>query len=156
VEDSNQALTNTNGKTLDGRRLRVEKAKVNRTLFIAKLSQISNTQVRTLLFSSLKLSLTLKLQLREIVEKYGPVDNVCVIKNHQTNKSKGCGFVKYRFREDAMDAFSVRSLSLSSFSSLLSSLLSLLSSPLPPYLPFSFHLISLLPSLPHTHSLWCV
>lgn len=87
VEEANAALLNTNGKTLDGRRLRVEKAKVNRTLFIAKLSQISSAQ------------------LREIVEKYGPVDNVTIIKNHQTNKSKGCGFVKYRFREDAMEAF---------------------------------------------------
>jgi len=31
---------------------------------------------------------------------------VTIIKHHPSNKSKGCGFVKYRYREDAADAFS--------------------------------------------------
>ena len=44
-------------------------------------------------------------QLRETAEAYGPVDNVALIKNHQTNKSKGCGFVKFVYREDATNAF---------------------------------------------------
>jgi RNA recognition motif-containing protein len=47
--------------------------------------------------------------LREAVECYGPVEIVTVIKNHQTQKSKGCGFVKFVFREDAMAAYLVRS-----------------------------------------------
>jgi len=47
-------------------------------------------------------------ELRNAAEEYGPVENVTIIKNHQTNKSKGCGFVKFVFREDAMDAFNVR------------------------------------------------
>lgn len=87
LEDSNVALENTNGQTLAGRKLRVERAKVNRTLFIAKIGQLSSAQ------------------LREIVQEYGPVESVAIIKNHQTNKSKGCGFVKYIYREDAMEAF---------------------------------------------------
>jgi RNA recognition motif-containing protein len=47
--------------------------------------------------------------LREAVECYGPVEIVTVIKNHQTQKSKGCGFVKFVFREDAMAAYLVPS-----------------------------------------------
>lgn len=86
-EDATNALQNST-KPLDGRRLRIEKAKVNRTLFIAKLDR----------------SLT-NSQLREIAEEYGQVESVSIIKNHQTNKSKGCGFIKYVYREDAMDAF---------------------------------------------------
>ena len=78
VEEAENALDQTNGTILDNRRLRVEKAKVNRTLFLAKLpKELSNNQ------------------LREIVQEYGQVESVTIIKNHQTNKSKGCGFVKF-------------------------------------------------------------
>lgn len=73
---------------VDGRRLRVERAKVNRTLFVAKFS----------------LSL-LPAELRKLAESFGEVESVTIIKHHVTNKSKGCGFVKYRYREDAADAF---------------------------------------------------
>jgi hypothetical protein len=52
-------------------------------------------------------------ELRTIAEEYGPVENVTIIKNHQTNHSKGCGFIKYVFREDAMDALAVRCFSSS-------------------------------------------
>eukprot|EP00026_Physarum_polycephalum_P004277 Phypoly_transcript_04294.p1 GENE.Phypoly_transcript_04294~~Phypoly_transcript_04294.p1 ORF type:complete len:546 (+),score=93.93 Phypoly_transcript_04294:324-1961(+) len=86
VDDSNEALKSN--KLFDGKRLRVERAKVNRTLFIAKLSRN-----------------TTNIALREQAQKFGPVESVTIIKNHQTNRSKGCGFVKYTYREDAMDAF---------------------------------------------------
>jgi RNA recognition motif-containing protein len=43
--------------------------------------------------------------LRIMVEEYGPVESVTIIKNHQTNQSKGCGFVKFIYREDAIEAF---------------------------------------------------
>jgi RNA recognition motif-containing protein len=88
VEQANEALIATHGQILDGRRLRVEKARVNRTLFIAKIDRgFTNTQVR------------------EVCEEFGPVESVTIIRNHFTNQSKGCGFVKYKYREDAMEAF---------------------------------------------------
>jgi RNA recognition motif-containing protein len=86
IEDANEALKSN--KLFEGKRLRVERAKVNRTLFIAKLSK----------------SMT-NAQLREQAEQFGAVENVAIIKDHQTNKSKGCGFVKYVYREDSMEAF---------------------------------------------------
>jgi len=88
VEDADKATEMAPQTLLNGRLLRIERAKVNRTLFIAKIDRsVTNTQ------------------LREICEGYGAVENVTIIKNHQTNRSKGCGFVKYLDREDARRAF---------------------------------------------------
>lgn len=42
-----------------------------------------------------------------MAEEYGEVESVSIIKNHHTNKSKGCGFIKFVHREDAQDAFVV-------------------------------------------------
>ena len=64
--------------------LRVEKARVNRTLFIAKFPRQMDAD-----------------QLRAQVEPYGEIESVSIIKNHVTGKSRGCGFVKFAFREDA-------------------------------------------------------
>lgn len=86
VEAAEESLTAEH--FLDGRRLRVERAKVNRTLFLAKLNVLLTPP-----------------ELRRIAELYGEVESVTIIKHHPTNKSKGCGFVKYRYREDASDAF---------------------------------------------------
>jgi len=81
------AIMATRGKMLDGSMISVQKAKVNRTLFIAKMEKNINSG-----------------ELRDIMERYGRVDHVTIIKNHQTNKSKGCGFVKMLSREDAINA----------------------------------------------------
>ncbi|MDP2436324.1 MAG: hypothetical protein Q8P67_11310, partial [archaeon] len=83
-----QAISQSNGKILDGRNIRVEKAKVQRTLFIAKLPRTMEED-----------------ELREHVQSYGQLENITIIKNRQSQKSKGCGFVKYAYREDALEAF---------------------------------------------------
>merc|ERR1712137_1351877 len=87
-DDAEKALQEAAGSTLKGRTIRVEKARVNCTLFVAKLPKnLSNSG------------------LREMFEEYGPVESVSIIKNHHTQKSKGCGFVKFCDREDAQSAF---------------------------------------------------
>jgi len=43
-----------------------------------------------------------------MAEGYGKVDSVTVIKNHVSNRSKGCAFVKYSTREEAAAALKVR------------------------------------------------
>jgi RNA recognition motif-containing protein len=116
MEEANNALVMINNVSLDGRRLRVEKAKVNRTLFIAKMNRsITNLVLATLVtrttranWESVAWRGVWDQKLREAVESYGPVESVTVIKNHHTQKSKGCGFVKFVFREDAMAAYLVR------------------------------------------------
>jgi RNA recognition motif-containing protein len=74
---------------------------VNRTLFIAKLSRHSEEQV----FSSFS-SHNFK-EIRRTLEEFGPLEDFTLLKEHRTGKSRGCGFVKYAYREDAIKAFSV-------------------------------------------------
>ena len=89
VEEMERVLI-VDSHRLDDRRLRVDRAKINHTLFVAKLnSTISN------------------LDLRGIASVYGDIENVTIIKNHATNKSRGCGFIKFKYREDAAEAFFV-------------------------------------------------
>jgi len=94
IESADLALSSAANQSLDGRRIRVERARVNRTLFIAKIDRNLSSG-----------------QIREIMEEHGEVENVTLIKSYHTQKSKGCGFVKYLYREDANKAFAALKLS---------------------------------------------
>ncbi|KAJ3213553.1 hypothetical protein HDU67_002763 [Dinochytrium kinnereticum] len=87
VEDAKRALEEAHNTVVDNRHIRVEQARVNRTLFIAKFNRTQPEVVR------------------EVLGQYGPVEDLTILQNYQTGKSKGCGFVKYCFREDAIKAF---------------------------------------------------
>jgi RNA recognition motif-containing protein len=54
LEEAENALEQTKGKTLNNRRLRVEKARVNRTLFLAKLPKQLTSQVKNQIFRKSK------------------------------------------------------------------------------------------------------
>ncbi|KAJ3079139.1 hypothetical protein HK102_004000 [Quaeritorhiza haematococci] len=88
VEDAKRALVEAHNTIVDGRHIRVEQARVNRTLFIAKFNR-SMTEP----------------QLKETLEKYGQVEDLTILQNYQTGRSKGCGFVKFCYREDAIRAY---------------------------------------------------
>ncbi|KAJ3327670.1 hypothetical protein HDU76_011354 [Blyttiomyces sp. JEL0837] len=88
VEDANKALTEAHNTIIDNRHIRVEHARVNRTLFIAKFSRTQSES-----------------HVRGILEKFGPLEDLTLLQNYQTGRSKNCGFVKYCFREDAIKAF---------------------------------------------------
>ncbi|KAJ3042349.1 Splicing factor U2AF 26 kDa subunit [Rhizophlyctis rosea] len=51
------------------------------------------------------LELVTRNHLKEVPEKFGPVEGLPVLQHFQTGRSKGCGFVKYCYREDAIGAF---------------------------------------------------
>ncbi|KAK9712554.1 hypothetical protein K7432_007073 [Basidiobolus ranarum] len=89
VHDAKRALTEAHHTILDGRHIRVEQARVNRTLFIAKISRSLNEE-----------------ELRNILEEYGPLEDLTILQNYQTGRSKGCGFVKFCYRDDAIRAYS--------------------------------------------------
>ena len=91
VEGADLALEKAQNKQVGSRRIRIERAKVNRTLFFAKLNRMMTN-----------------LELRKVVEPYGEIESVSIQRDHLTNRSKGFGFVKFKYREDAMDAFAVR------------------------------------------------
>ncbi|KAJ4455630.1 putative RNA-binding protein msa1 [Paratrimastix pyriformis] len=73
---------------LGSQRIRIEKARMHRTLFLAKLGRQVQAQ-----------------ELKAQLEQFGPVESVLILKDHKTNLSKGCGFVKFLYREDAVSAF---------------------------------------------------
>ncbi|KAJ3195908.1 hypothetical protein HK101_010665, partial [Irineochytrium annulatum] len=88
VDDAKRALVEAHNTVVDNRHIRVEQARVNRTLFIAKFPRIHTEAT-----------------IREILERHGPVEDLTILQNYQTGRSKGCGFVKYAYREDAIRAF---------------------------------------------------
>lgn len=67
--------------------LKIERMRDLKTLFLARLGpRINNCD------------------LREICQSYGEVENVMIIKDHLTNRSKRCGFVKFKCKQDATKA----------------------------------------------------
>ncbi|KAJ3069663.1 hypothetical protein HDU98_007280 [Podochytrium sp. JEL0797] len=85
--DAKNALQRAHNTIVCGRYIRVEQAKVNRTLFLGKFGGASHEQLKTAL------------------ETFGPVEDLNVLFDHRLGRSKGCGFVKFRFRDDAIKAF---------------------------------------------------
>ncbi|KAL0252018.1 hypothetical protein GEMRC1_001230 [Eukaryota sp. GEM-RC1] len=72
---------------LDGRLLRTEAAQTNTTLFIARLNRsVSDDDLRT------------------VFSQFGPLEKVTLIWDHVRNCHRGCGFLKFQFREDAIQA----------------------------------------------------
>ncbi|KAJ3347825.1 hypothetical protein HDU83_001776 [Entophlyctis luteolus] len=85
--DASVALTRAYNTLICGRYIRVEQAKVNRTLFIGKFGNISEHE------------------LRAVLDTFGPIEDLSILHNYQSGKSKGSGFVKFRFRDDAIKAY---------------------------------------------------
>jgi len=89
VGDAEQALKEAHNTTLDGRSIRVEHAKVNRTLVVSKIDR--------------KLT---EPELHDIFSQYGQVEDVLLIVNKRTHESRARVFVKYCHRDDALNAYS--------------------------------------------------
>lgn len=87
VDDANKALADSERQRLDGQLIKIERAKVNSTLFCAKIPKSLDNA-----------------GLRAICEQFGLVERVAILFDPATFESKGCGFVKYMYREDARDA----------------------------------------------------
>ncbi|KAI9223476.1 hypothetical protein BC828DRAFT_375797 [Blastocladiella britannica] len=88
VEDALRALDESHDTVVDSRHVRVEQARVNRTLFLAKLSRTISPA-----------------ELRSFLEKWGRVEDVTLLTTPSTGRPKGCAFAKFRYREDAIRAF---------------------------------------------------
>ncbi|CAI2178498.1 20253_t:CDS:10 [Funneliformis geosporum] len=86
--DAKKALVEAHNTVVEGRRIRVEQARVNRTLFIGRLNRTMNEE-----------------DIREILEPYGDTEDVHLLRTYSTGKSKGCAFVKFCYRDDAIRAY---------------------------------------------------
>ncbi|KAI8592238.1 hypothetical protein BDZ88DRAFT_504812 [Geranomyces variabilis] len=96
IRDAKRALVEAHNTVLHGRYIRVEQARVNRTLFVAKFTKT---------IGDVRDPSDIKSHVMRILETYGSIEDLTVLQNYQTGRSKGCGFVKFCYREDAIKAF---------------------------------------------------
>ncbi|KAJ3320017.1 hypothetical protein HDV06_005751 [Boothiomyces sp. JEL0866] len=83
-QDADKAFIEAAGTALHGRKIRIEKAKVNRTIYVSKIKDLSEEQ------------------LRKVFEQFGEIEDFQVLRDYATGESRGSVFVKYCYREDAM------------------------------------------------------
>ncbi|KAJ1561854.1 hypothetical protein HK405_002457, partial [Cladochytrium tenue] len=87
IGDAKRAMQEATGSHLDSRPIRIEQAKVNRTLFLKFGSHFTYEQILG------------------VLEEHGPVEHLSVLHDKETGLSKGCGFAKFFSREHAIKAF---------------------------------------------------
>lgn len=87
LEDANKAIADSERHKVDGVLLKIDRAKVNTSLFCAKIPKTLTNTV-----------------FREMCERFGIVERVAVLLDPHTFESKGCAFVKYMYKEDAREA----------------------------------------------------
>ncbi|TPX38357.1 hypothetical protein SmJEL517_g00344 [Synchytrium microbalum] len=93
-DDAKRALAAAHSTTVDGRRIRVEQARVNRTLFIARFARhAADTSVQSH-----------ERFLMDCLTRFGPVEDLTVV-NDDFGRSRNCAYVKFAFRDDAIRAF---------------------------------------------------
>ncbi|CAG8602871.1 9742_t:CDS:2, partial [Dentiscutata heterogama] len=73
IEDAQRALTEAHNSIVDGRHIRVEKAKVNRTLLIGRFSRDMKED-----------------DITKLLEPYGATEDIHILKDYRTGQSRGC------------------------------------------------------------------
>ncbi|KAK3842480.1 MAG: hypothetical protein J3R72DRAFT_474793 [Linnemannia gamsii] len=89
IEDAQRAMVEAQNTIIDGRHIRIEQARVNRTLFILRFSRGTTEQ-----------------DLIDALEQYGPVEDVSIFHDPRpTSKHKRYAFAKFAYRDDAIRAY---------------------------------------------------
>ncbi|KAF9903072.1 hypothetical protein EC991_004246 [Linnemannia zychae] len=89
VEDAQRAMIEAQNTIVDGRHIRIEQARVNRTLFILRFTRSTTEQ-----------------ELIDTLEQYGPVEDVSIFHDPRpTSKHKRYAFTKFAYRDDAIKAY---------------------------------------------------
>ncbi|KAI9285407.1 hypothetical protein BC943DRAFT_337499 [Umbelopsis sp. AD052] len=89
-EDALKALNEASGTLLNGRYIRCEPARVNRTIYLGQMSE--NTS---------------KPEIEKLAESFGGVEDVTVIKTTTTQSITTGAFLRYQYRDDAIKAYLV-------------------------------------------------
>ncbi|KXS19338.1 RNA-binding domain-containing protein [Gonapodya prolifera JEL478] len=88
-----RAIADAQGKMFEDRPLRIEKAKVNRTLFIARLgNKLTQGSIE-------------EAMLRSYLESFGPLQELTFMNNFIVASSRGCALARFRYRQDAIKAY---------------------------------------------------
>ncbi|KAF9570172.1 hypothetical protein EC968_002111 [Mortierella alpina] len=88
VEDARRAMIEAQNSVIDGRHIRIEQARVNRTLLILRLGRTTTEQ-----------------DIIDVLEQYGPLEDVSVFHDLGPVRNKRYAFAKFCYRDDAINAF---------------------------------------------------
>ncbi|KAF9919883.1 hypothetical protein FBU30_010414 [Linnemannia zychae] len=89
VEDAQRAMIEAQNTLVDGRHIRIEQARVNRTLFILRFSRSTTEQ-----------------DLMDVLEQYGPIEDVSIFHDPRpATRNKRYAFAKFAYRDDAIKAY---------------------------------------------------
>ncbi|KAH8550260.1 hypothetical protein BGW37DRAFT_540014 [Umbelopsis sp. PMI_123] len=88
IEDAQTALKEASGTVLNGRYIRCEPARVNRTIYLGQMPEITN-----------------KTEVQKLAESYGEVEDITMIKTGPTQSIITNAFIRYRYRDDAIKAY---------------------------------------------------
>ncbi|KAF9988377.1 hypothetical protein BGZ75_009543 [Mortierella antarctica] len=88
VEDARRAMVEAQNSVIDGRHIRIEQARVNRTLLILRLGRTTTEQ-----------------DIIDVLEQYGPLEDVSVFHDLGPVRNKRYAFAKFCYRDDAINAF---------------------------------------------------
>ncbi|KAG0348943.1 hypothetical protein BG004_003426 [Podila humilis] len=88
VEQAQRAMAEAQNSVVDGRHIRIEPARVNRTLCLLRISR-STTEG----------------EISEVMEEYGPLEDVSIFFEPGPPRSRRSAFVRYAYREDAIRAY---------------------------------------------------
>ncbi|KAF8941539.1 hypothetical protein BGZ58_006942 [Dissophora ornata] len=95
IEDAQKAMAEAQNTIVDGRHIRIEQARVNRTLFILRFGRTTTEQ-----------------NLLDVLEQYGQVEDVSIFNDLGPARNRRYAFAKFAYRDDAIRAFmSLRSIS---------------------------------------------
>ncbi|KAG0244509.1 hypothetical protein BGX31_008944 [Mortierella sp. GBA43] len=90
VEDAQRAMAEAQNTVIDGRHIRIEQARVNRTLFILRFGRSTTEQ-----------------DITDVLEQYGPVEDVSIFHDLGPARNKRYAFAKFAYRDDAIRAYMV-------------------------------------------------
>ncbi|KAG0360749.1 hypothetical protein BGZ54_009398 [Gamsiella multidivaricata] len=88
IEDAEKAMADAQNTVIDGRHIRIEQARVNRTLFILKFGRATTEQ-----------------DLIDMLEQYGPIEDVSIFHDLGPARNRRYAFAKFAYRDDAIRAY---------------------------------------------------
>ncbi|KAG0262788.1 hypothetical protein BG011_009709 [Mortierella polycephala] len=88
VEDAQRAMAEAQNTIIDGRHIRIEQARVNRTLLILRFNRATTEK-----------------DIADVLGRYGPLEDVSIFHDLGPPRNRRYAFAKFAYRDDAIKAF---------------------------------------------------
>ncbi|KAF9174810.1 hypothetical protein BGX21_001035 [Mortierella sp. AD011] len=95
VEHAQKAILEAQNTIIDGRHIRIEQARVNRTLFVLKFKSTMTEQA----------CIRISQDLIPVLEQYGPIEDVSIFHDLGSLSNRRYAFAKFAYRDDAIRAY---------------------------------------------------